>query len=74
MGVEHEASGQWEDLLSSALDDTAQPTPVNLNTNSVGALLDENARLRKLAIQLSNMLGNLPTKDSGACHSQAQRL
>jgi len=29
-------------------------------TDNVGLLLEENARLRKLAVKLSNLLGDLP--------------
>src|SRR4051794_2045684 len=56
MGDECKFSSRWNDVLSAVLDETAQPA-VNQDTNSLGALLAENARLRKLAIQLSNMLG-----------------
>ena len=56
MAIEHETSGQWDDLLSSALDDTAQASQAHRDANSLRALLVENARLRKLAIQLSNVL------------------
>jgi hypothetical protein len=31
-------------------------------TNNVGLLLEENARLRKLAVKLSNLLGDLPAQ------------
>jgi hypothetical protein len=61
VGSEYESSSQWDDILSLALDEAAQPTEVHQDTKTLRALLAENARLRKLAIQLSNMLGDLPT-------------
>jgi hypothetical protein len=57
---EYESSSQWDDILSLALDEAAQPAEVHQDTKTLRALLAENARLRKLAIQLSNMLGDLP--------------
>jgi hypothetical protein len=74
MGIEHESSGQWDDTLSSALDDAAQPSLADEDADSLHALLIENARLRNLAIQLSNLLGDLPTQVSGAPHSQGERV
>jgi hypothetical protein len=69
MDIEHDTSDQWGGLLSSALDDMAHPSIVPQDTNSVRALLAENARLRNLAIQLSSILGNRLTEDNGARQS-----
>jgi hypothetical protein len=33
-------------------------------TDNVGVLLEENARLRKLAVKLSNLLGDLPERST----------
>lgn len=41
----------------------ADDTP-RQETNDVLVLLEENARLRKLAVRLSNILGDLPAKDA----------
>lgn len=37
-----------------------QRTPLCRDTDDVMPLLEENAKLRKLAVQLSNLLGDLP--------------
>lgn len=41
----------------------ADDTP-RQETNDVLVLLEENARLRKLAVRLSNILGDLPARDA----------
>jgi hypothetical protein len=51
-------SGQQEAARLQADD------PPRQETNDVLVLLEENARLRKLAVRLSNILGDLPAKDA----------
>jgi hypothetical protein len=42
-----------------------QKTPPHRDTNEILPLLEENARLRRLAVKLSNLLGDLPTDANG---------
>lgn len=46
-------------LLEEA--DRLQETPTQRDTSEILKLLEENARLRRLAVKLSNLLGDLPT-------------
>jgi hypothetical protein len=52
-------SPRRQDAAGLQADDTPRQ-----ETNDVLLLLEENARLRKLAVRLSNILGDLPAKDA----------
>ena len=43
-------------------------------SNEVMRLLEENARLRALAVELSNLLGNLPNGEWGAALTSAEAI
>jgi len=56
-------SDEFFAVLSPLLEEAAglrRDQPPHQETNDLVVLLEENARLRKLAIQLSNLLGDLP--------------
>jgi hypothetical protein len=68
-GVESPHQGdEFFDVLASALEEAAglqgDESP-HQETNDLLLLLEENARLRKLAVQLSNLLGDLPERATG---------
>ena len=46
--------------LLDEVDGLREDETLHQETNNVGLLLEENARLRKLAVKLSNLLGDLP--------------
>jgi hypothetical protein len=46
--------------LLDEVDGLREDEALHQETNNVGLLLEENARLRKLAVKLSNLLGDLP--------------
>ena len=50
--------------LLDEVDGTAEATKRRGEIGNIPVLLEENARLRKLAIQLSNLLGDLPEKSA----------
>ena len=54
--------------LLEQFDDEEQPS------HEVVRLLEENARLRALAIELSNLLGNLPDGEWGAALTSADAI
>lgn len=58
--------GELLAALSPLLDEVdglrGDETP-HQETDNVSVLLEENARLRKLAVKLSNLLGDLPAQD-----------
>ena len=56
-------------VLLRAVDDSSGKVAVSSNSGDVLLLLEENARLRALAVKLSNLLGDLPVReweDAGA--------
>jgi hypothetical protein len=61
-----EAPPQDDELLTALsplleeVDGLRGDETLHQETNNVGLLLEENARLRKLAVKLSNLLGDLP--------------
>ena len=61
-----EAPPQDDELLTALsplldeVDGLRGDETMHQETNNVGLLLEENARLRKLAVKLSNLLGDLP--------------
>ena len=60
-------SDEFFAVLSPLLEEAAglqRDQPPHQETNDLVVLLEENARLRKLAIQLSNLLGDLPGPNS----------
>lgn len=53
---------EFFDVLLPVLNEPTEPTQNELpHQDQFVRLLEENARLRKLAVQLSNLLGDLPT-------------
>jgi hypothetical protein len=61
VGTSDSQTNDLFDVMSRALDAAAEPNlKPSRDSQSLRLLLDDNARLRKLAIQLSNMLGDLP--------------
>ncbi len=61
VGTSEMQTDDFFNVMSRALDETARPDPKpSQDSQSLRLLLEDNARLRKLAIQLSNMLGDLP--------------
>ena len=62
-GRSPQRSDEFFAVLSPLLEEAAglrRDQPPRQETNDFVVLLEENARLRKLAIQLSNLLGDLP--------------
>ena len=62
-GQSPQRSDEFFAVLSPLLEEAAglrRDQPPHQETNDFLVLLEENARLRKLAIQLSNLLGDLP--------------
>ena len=57
--------------LSPLLDEAAGLESQKTEANDLLLLLEENARLRKLAIKLSNLLGDLP-ETAGGIQSESQ--
>jgi hypothetical protein len=61
-----EAPHQGDELLTALsplldeVDGLRDDEAPNLETDNIPVLLEENARLRKLAVKLSNLLGDLP--------------
>ena len=68
-GQSPQRSDEFFAVLSPLLEEAAglrRDQPPHRETNDFVVLLEENARLRKLAVKLSNLLGDLPeqgTKD-----------
>ena len=68
----HRGDDEFFDGLGPALEEVAglqRDESPHQETNDLLLLLEENARLRKLAVQLSNLLGDLPAReweDAGA--------
>jgi hypothetical protein len=59
----HRGDDEFFDVLGPALEEVAglqRDESPHQETNDLLLLLEENARLRKLAVQLSNLLGDLP--------------
>ena len=71
----HRGDDEFFDVLGPALEEVAglqRDESPHQETNDLLLLLEENARLRKLAVQLSNLLGDLPPFISGdASHSDS---
>ena len=68
-GVQSSHQGdEFFDVLAPALEEApglqGDESP-HQETNDLLLLLEENARLRKLAVQLSNLLGDLPERATG---------
>jgi hypothetical protein len=64
----HRGDDEFFDVLGPALEEVAglqRDESPHQETNDLQLLLEENARLRKLAVQLSNLLGELPPFISG---------
>jgi hypothetical protein len=64
----HGGDDEFFDVLGPALEEVAglqRDESVHQETNDLLLLLEENARLRKLAVQLSILLGDLPPFISG---------
>jgi hypothetical protein len=65
-----EAPHQGDELLTALsplldeVDGLRGDETMHQNTNNVVLLLEENARLRKLAVKLSNLLGDLPAQST----------
>jgi hypothetical protein len=63
-----EASHQGDELLTALsplldeVDGLREDEGLHQETDNVVLLLEENARLRKLAVKLSNLLGDLPER------------
>ena len=64
----HDAPHQGDELLTALsplldeVDGLRGDEALHQETNNVMLLLEENARLRKLAVKLSNLLGDLPER------------
>jgi hypothetical protein len=61
-GVEH-GDDNVSDVLSPLLEEVVEPQgdePPDRGTTDVRPLMEKNARLRRLAVKLSNLLGDLP--------------
>jgi hypothetical protein len=64
----NEAPHQGDELLTALsplldeVDGLRGDEALHQETDNVGLLLEENARLRKLAVKLSNLLGDLPVQ------------
>jgi hypothetical protein len=59
----HGDDDEFFDILGPALEEVAEPQrdeSPHQATHDLRLLLEENARLRKLTVQLSNLLGDLP--------------
>jgi hypothetical protein len=59
----HGGDDEFSDALRPALEEVAglqRDESPHRETNDLLLLLEENARLRKLAVQLSNLVGDLP--------------
>jgi hypothetical protein len=64
----HGGDDEFFDVLGPALEEVAElqrDESPHQEANDLLLLLEENARLRKLAVQLSNLLGDLPPFISG---------
>ncbi len=78
MGIGHPPNNQQDRLgvLLRAVDDSSGKVAVSSNSGDVLLLLEENARLRALAVKLSNLLGDLPVReweDAGRRRAQTSR-
>jgi hypothetical protein len=59
--------------LSPLLEEAETFESQQAEANDLLQLLEENARLRKLAVKLSNLLGDLPERAAGEIQSESSR-
>lgn len=66
-------SDEFLAALSPLLEEAATLESQQAEANDLLLLLEENARLRKLAVKLSNLLGDLPERAAGEIQPESSR-
>jgi hypothetical protein len=72
----HDRQDQRDEFLaalSPLLEEAETFESQQAEANDLLQLLEENARLRKLAVKLSNLLGDLPERAAGEIQSESSR-
>ena len=72
----HDRQGQRDDflaVLSPLLEEAEILESQQAEANDLLRLLEQNARLRKLAVKLSNLLGDLPERAASEIEPESSR-
>jgi hypothetical protein len=72
----HDRQDQRDDFLaalSPLLEEAKTLESQQAQANDLLLLLEQNARLRKLAVKLSNLLGDLPERAAGEIQPESSR-